>query len=237
MGATTFNPYAYYNPATDAMRGGWGDRENAAGRYERWLSDARNIAASRGYALTPEQQTALQQRGLGGIQWAEQQGGGGASGFNWGSYDPSQVYANTYNPGEAIENIVHGTVPQHAGMWGTAGQQQATSGSATPALGDFLHHTLDPTQQLFYQTNPGLYWHWAGQSFAPNVNTPRADWWNNRYQQAQADYGVAGVGDPNLQFTDWLDKNYPQISQGFGLMGAQQRGENTPFLPAGRPQL
>jgi hypothetical protein len=234
-----FNPYAGYNPAADAMRGGWGNRENAAGRYERWLSDARNIAAQRGYALSPEQQTALQGRGLGGIEWAEQQGGGGASGFNWGSYDPSQVYANTYNPGEAIENIVHGTVPQHAGVWGTPGQQPGQAAQNGKTLYQSLNLALDPMAETFYQTNPQLLWGQVGHGFAPNWEAPRGDWWRNRYTQAQNDYANASAlgGNPNLSFVEWLNRQYPQIGQEFGLLPAAARGESSPFLPAGRPQL
>jgi hypothetical protein len=239
MSAAGFNPYAGYNPAADAMRGGWGNQENAAGRYERWLSDARNIAAQRGYALSPEQQTTLQGRGLGGIRWAEQQGGGGASGFNWGSYDPSQVYANTYNPGEAVENIVHGTVPQHAGVWGTTGQQPGQSAQDASTLYQHLNLALDPMQQTFYQTNPQLLWGQVGHGFAPNWEAPRGEWWRNRYTQAQNDYANASAlgTNPNLSFVEWLNANMPQIGQEFGLLPAAARGENAPFLPAGRPQL
>jgi hypothetical protein len=237
--AAAFNPYAGYNPAADAMRGGWGNQENAAGRYERWLRDAQNIAAQRGYALSPEQQAALQQRGLGGIQWAEQQGGGGASGFNWGGYDPSQVYANTYNPGEAVEHIVHGTVPQHAGVWGTAAATPGQSAQGATTLYQHLNMALDPMQETFYQANNPLLWGAVGHQFAPNTEAPRGDWWRQRYTQAQNDYANAtALGtDPNLSFVAWLNQQYPQISQKFGLLSAAARGESSPFLPAGRPQL
>jgi hypothetical protein len=237
MSAGGFNPYAYYDPSRDAMRGGWGNRENAAGRYERWLSDARNIAASRGYALTPDQQTALQRRGLGGIEWAEGPGGGGASGFNWGSYGPD-VFANTYNPGEAIEHIVHGTIPQHAGVWGTPGQQGGTAPApATTSMYDFLGRQLDPTQQLFYQTNPQLAYAYAGTRFSPNAASPRRDWWNQNWGQFNAEYANASVDNPNLQITDFLNQRFPQLAQAFDLLPAQMRGVNAPYLPAGRPQL
>jgi hypothetical protein len=236
VSAPAFNPYAGYNPAADAMRGGWGNRENAAGRYERWLSDARNIAAQRGYALSPEQQTTLRRRGLGGIEWAEQQGGGGASGFNWGSYGPD-VFANTYNPGEAVENIVHGTVPQHPGVWGSAVQQQGASGAATPALGDFLGRHLDPTQQLFYQSNPQLAYAYGGTQFSPNAASPRREWWDQNWGRENAAFANASVDNPNLQIVDFLNQRFPQMSEEFNLLPAQARGVNNPYLAAGRVQL
>jgi hypothetical protein len=233
VSAAAFNPYAYYNPAADTMRGGWGGQENAAGRLNRWLSDAQNLARSRGYTVDP---AALQRLGLGGIRWAEENEGKGTSGFNWGGYG-SDVFSNTYNPGEAVEYLAHGTNPTHAGVWGTAGQESAQT--AAPALGDWLsgHNQIDPTQALYFNTNPGLYWRWAGQSFSPTVASPRTDWWNNRYQQAQADYGVASAGDPNLTFVDYLNRQYPALSAEFGLLPAAQRGVDAPYLPAGRPQL
>jgi hypothetical protein len=231
MSAAGFNPYAGYNAAADRFSGSGG--ENAAGRYERWLRDARNIAAQRGYALSDAQQATLQRRGLGGVQWAEQnEPGFGTSGFNWGSYGPD-VFANTYNPGEAIENIVHGTVPQHAGVWGTPGQSAAT----TTSMYDFLGRQLDPTQQLFYQTNPQLAYAYGGTVFSPNAASPRRDWWDQNWGQFNAEYGNASVDNPNLQITDFLNQRFPQMAQAFDLLPAVQRGVNSPFLPAGRPQL
>jgi hypothetical protein len=203
MSAAGFNPYAGYNAAADRFSGSGG--ENAAGRYERWLRDARNIAAQRGF---------------------------GTSGFNWGSYGPD-VFANTYNPGEAIENIVHGTVPQHAGVWGTPGQSAAT----TTSMYDFLGRQLDPTQQLFYQTNPQLAYAYGGTVFSPNAASPRRDWWDQNWGQFNAEYGNASVDNPNLQITDFLNQRFPQMAQAFDLLPAVQRGVNSPFLPAGRPQL
>jgi hypothetical protein len=236
MSAAGFNPYAYYNQAADRFSGSGG--ENAAGRYERWLRDARNIAAQRGYALDPAQQATLQRRGLGGVQWAEQnEPGFGTSGFNWGSY--GDISPNTYNPGEAVENIVHGTVPQHAGVWGTAGQQPGQSAQGARTLYQHLNMALDPMQETFYQTNPQLLWGQVGHGFAPNWEAPRGDWWRQRYTQAQNDYANASATgtDPNLSFVSWLNSQYPQISREFGLLPAAARGEEAPFLPAGRPQL
>lgn len=235
MSAGGFNPYAYYNPATDTMRGGWGGQENAAGRLNRWVSDAQNLARSRGYAVDP---AALQRLGLGGIRWAEENEGKGTSGFNWGGYG-SDVFANTYNPGEAVEYLAHGTNPQHTGVWGTAGQQPGQSAQGASTLYGHLNMALNPMQETFYQTNPQLLWGQVGHGFAPNWESPRGDWWRNRYTQAQNDYANASAlgTNPNLSFVEWLNANMPQIGQEFGLLPAAARGENAPFLPAGRPQL
>jgi hypothetical protein len=233
MSAAAFNPYAGYNAAADRFSGSGG--ENAAGRYERWLRDALGYAGSRGYALSDAQREALQRRDLGGIRWAEQnEPGFGTSGFNWGSY--GDIAPNTYNPGEAIENIVHGTVPQHAGVWGTPAQSGGTAPAST-SMYDFLGRQLDPTQQLFYQTSPQLAYAYAGTRFAPNAASPRRDWWDQNWGRINAEYANQSVDNPNLQITEFLNQRFPQLADEFNLLPAQMRGVNAPFLAAGRPQL
>jgi hypothetical protein len=123
--------------------------------------------------------------------------------------------------------------------WGSGGTApgQATQGANT--LYQHLNMALNPMQETFYQTNPQLLWGQVGHGFAPNWEAPRGDWWRQRYTQAQNDYANASATgtDPNLSFVSWLNSQYPQISQEFGLLPAAARGENAPFLPAGRPQL
>jgi hypothetical protein len=116
---------------------------------------------------------------------------------------------------------------------GTPGQPAAT----TTGMYDFLGRHLDPTQQLFYQTNPQLAYAYGGTVFSPNAASPRRDWWNQNWGQFNAEYGNASVENPNLQITDFLNQRFPQIAQEFNLLPAQARGVNAPYLPAGRAQL
>jgi hypothetical protein len=122
--------------------------------------------------------------------------------------------------------------------WGSGtAPGQVAQGAST--LYQHLNMALNPMQETFYQTNPQLLWGQVGHGFAPNWEAPRGDWWRQRYTQAQNDYANASATgtDPNLSFVSWLNSQYPHISQEFGLLPAAARGENAPFLPAGRPQL
>jgi hypothetical protein len=114
----------------------------------------------------------------------------------------------------------------------------APGGGAT-TLYQHLNMALDPMQETFYQVNNPLLWGAVGHQFAPNTEAPRGDWWRQRYTQAQADYANATAQgtNPNLSFVSWLNSQYPQISQEFGLLPAAARGESNPYLASGRPQL
>jgi hypothetical protein len=128
----------------------------------------------------------------------------------------------------------------NAGGWGApAPGTPATPGGTATTTGmyDFLGRHLDPTQQLFYQTNPQLAYAYGGTVFSPNAASPRRDWWNQNWGQFNAEYANASVDNPNLQITDFLNQRFPQIAQAYNLLPAQMRGVNAPYLPAGRPQL
>jgi hypothetical protein len=111
------------------------------------------------------------------------------------------------------------------------------AGTTAPALYDFLGRQLDPTQQLFYQTNPQLAYAYGGTQFSPNAASPRREWWDQNWGRENAAFANASVDNPNLQITEFLNQRFPQMAQEFNLLPAQARGVNAPYLPAGRPQI
>jgi hypothetical protein len=217
-----------YNPAGDVWRGGWGNQSNARQHLLNWVGDAQRYAASKGYGLSGDQINEIARFGTGDMAADP------ASGFNAAAYG-GEVNSHKLNPGQTVEAVLAGHRASEApGSWGTGSGAQ---GGATTSMYDFLGRQLDPTQQLFYQTNPQLAYAYAGSRFSPNAASPRRDWWDQNWGQFNAEYGNASVDNQNLQITDFLNQRFPQMAQAFDLLPAAQRGVNAPYLPAGRPQL
>jgi hypothetical protein len=233
--------------ALDYMAGGgihWAE-ENEPDKHPGWSgADLSGYAAN---TLNPAQALSyLMRLRRSGRTWGQQLAQPGGP-FQWSGR--ADVGGNARNLSSvtpagtgAPEDATNYIADWNAGGWGTGTPGGTVPGQATQGartLYEHLNMALNPMQETFWQTNPQLLWGQVGHGFAPNWEAPRGDWWRQRYTQAQNDYANASATgtDPNLSFVSWLNSQYPQISQEFGLLPAAARGENAPFLPAGRPQL
>jgi hypothetical protein len=237
----TWDAQRGYNPQAAQWRSGVGAAPLA--HLNTWVGDAQKYAASRGYQLNQDYVNSLAKLGAGGLQWAEQHGGA-PMGFNWGAYG-TDIFPNQFNPGEAVEYVLHGTVPQHLqGTFTDTSRAPAATQPAAPGLTnpvtqqpvDYQHGVntgvsaqgTTAAQRMALASDPQQAFRYAMQQAGLNPDAPGllGNFLKKRFQPLlEARMAAAGVGN-NSNYMDTIDSVIRDF--GLGLMGKGGGGGSMP---------